>query len=68
MLRNTNNHFWELTPPSSDVKKCQQTFLVPLPEMTLGVMILLVYKHGNMQANVLFVVSWLDKNMIVYVW
>ena len=51
MLWNAHRDFWrrcwELTPPNSDVKKCQQAFLAPLPGMALGVKILLIHKYGN---------------------
>ena len=36
------------TVPSDCAKNCQQAFLVPLPGMALGVKILLMHKHGNM--------------------
>ena len=34
--------------PSDCTKECQQAFLAPLPGMALGVKILLMHKHVNM--------------------
>ena len=68
---------WELTIPSDCTKKCQQTFLVPLPGMALGVkdfywcinMALWIKGSYCLYWLILSIVfSYLDENRVVYDW